>query len=65
MPTSEIHDANGNYAGYARFNNAGEFQGTFGGYGNGAANRNGGSRVQNMERTVSMRQAARRNRRNA
>ena len=63
MPTAEIHDANGNYAGYARFNAAGEFQGTRGGYGNGAA-RNGGSLVQNMERTVGMRQAARR-RRNA
>lgn len=33
MPTAEIHDANGNYAGYARFDNEGNFQGTRGGYG--------------------------------
>ena len=33
MPTSEIRDASGNYAGYARFDAAGNFQGTRGGYG--------------------------------
>lgn len=33
MPTAEIHDVNGNYAGYARFDNDGTFLGTRGGYG--------------------------------
>ena len=33
MPTAEIHDVNGNYAGYARFDNDGNFLGTRGGYG--------------------------------
>lgn len=33
MPTAEIHDVNGNYAGYARFDSDGNFLGTRGGYG--------------------------------
>lgn len=33
MPSREIHDVDGNYAGYASFDNDGKFLGTRGGYG--------------------------------
>lgn len=61
MPTAEIHDANGNYAGYAKFGANGEFQGTYAGYGRngGAAARNGASRVENAINTAPMRAARR------
>lgn len=65
MPTAEIHDSNGRYAGYAVFGSNGEFQGTRGGYGTGRGGRgnrqarNGASRVQNNIRLTSANQARR------
>lgn len=70
MPTAEIHDAQGNYAGYARFDNEGNFLGTRGGYGpqgrginpdrSGNNRRNNASLVQNNVNSSGSRQAARR-----
>lgn len=72
MPTAEIHDANGNYSGYARFDNNGAFQGTRGGYGpsgrgenpgrTGNNRNNGASRVQNQINVAAANATRRRNR---
>lgn len=70
MATAEIHDAQGNYAGYAVFGADGSFQGTRGGYGpqgrginpdrSGNNRRNNASMVQNRVNSSGARQAARR-----
>lgn len=70
MPTAEIHDSKGKYAGYARFSASGEYMGSAGGYRRngsratsystrGETTRNGGSFVQNTIRTAGARGAAR------
>lgn len=70
MPTAEIHDSKGKYAGYAVFSASGEYLGSRGGYtkkgqrqtsyqGRNESTKNGGSYVQNRIRTSGARGKAR------
>lgn len=60
MATREIHDAQGQYSGYARFGANGAFQGTYGGQVRmGGRLRRGASYVQNTYTTIGMRQGRR------
>jgi hypothetical protein len=58
MPTAEIHNSKGKYAGYAKFGSNGEYIGSFGGYGR-RGSKNGASKLQNTILTAGPRGKAR------
>jgi hypothetical protein len=58
MPTAEIHDSKGRYAGYAKFGSNGKYIGSFGGYGP-KGSKNGASKLQNTILTAGARGKAR------
>lgn len=54
MPTAEIHNSKGEYAGYAIFDSNGNYKGSAGGYGP-RGSKNGASKVQNTINTTAAR----------